>query len=401
MKPMVGVRFPDGFEWSTATAAHQIEGGNTNNDWWVWEHAAGTPVVEPSGDACNSWLRWPEDVDLVKGLGVASYRFSVEWSRLQPAPGEWSTAATDNYIRLCEALLGAGIQPTVTLHHFTTPTWATANGGWTDPDIVERFTDFAGRVAERFSPYVRRFCTLNEPNVVAAMGYLMGMFPPGRANDRSAHDTAVGHMVAAHRGAVDAVRSAAPGTQVGLTVNMAYYQAAPGGDDQVADAVAMEDVFLDATDGDDFIGVQVYTRMVMGPNGWVGPQPGTPTVESMGYEYWPQALGACIRRTWDRTGGRTPILVTENGTAADDGDDRIRFVRDALRSVLACLDDGIDIRGYTYWSLLDNFEWALGYRPTFGLVAVDRHTFARTPKPAYHWFARVIADNALDPDDEH
>ena len=389
------LQFPDGFAWSTATAAHQIEGGNTNNDWWAWEHAPGTPVAEPSGDACDSWLRWSKDVPLIKDLGVGHYRFSVEWSRLQPAPGEWSNAACDNYIRLCEALLAAEVCPTVTLHHFTTPMWATAKGGWTDPDIVDRFAEFSHRVAERLAPYVGRFCTLNEPNVVAAMGYLMGLFPPGVANDQAAHDTAVANMVFAHRATVDAVRAAAPGAEVGLTVNMAEYQAVADGEAHAAEAEAMEDSFLDATGGDDFIGVQVYTRMVMGPAGWIGPQPGVPVVETMGYEYWPDVLGACIRRAWDRTGGRTPLLVTENGTAANDGNDRIRYVHAALKSVLSCLEDGIDVRGYTYWSLLDNFEWAFGYGPTFGLVQVDRKTFTRTPKDAYHWLAGVIRDNAV------
>ncbi len=385
--------FPTEFEWSTATAAHQIEGGNTNNDWWDWEHAPGTPVAEPSGDACNSWLQWTDDLDLIRGLGVRSYRFSVEWSRLEPAPGEWSNAACDHYLRQCEALVEAGIRPTVTLHHFTTPRWAVRNGGWTDPDIVGRFAEFTHRVAERLAPSVGRFCTLNEPNVVAAMGYLMGLFPPGVANDRASHDLAVTNMVAAHRAAVDAVRAAAPSAEVGLTVNMADYQTVPGGEAQAAEAEATENVFLDATDGDDFIGVQVYTRMLMGPDGWLGPQPGVPVVETMGYEYWPDALGACLRRTWARTGGRIPLLVTENGTASDGPGERTRFVHAALKSVLACLEDGVDVRGYTYWSLLDNYEWAFGYQPTFGLVHVDRTTFVRTPKDAYHWFAGVIAAN--------
>jgi len=392
---MTKLQFPAGFEWSTATAAHQIEGGNTNNDWWAWEHAQGTPVAEPSGDACDSWLRWTDDVQLIRDLGVGNYRFSVEWSRLEPAPNEWSQAACDHYVRQCEALIAAGVRPTITLHHFTTPRWATDTGGWTDPDIVGRFADFAHRTAERLAPYVSRFCTLNEPNVVAAMGYLMGLFPPGVTDDRRAHDSAVANMVAAHRAAVDAVRAAAPASDVGLTLNMADYQSASGGEAHAAEAEAMEDVFLDATIGDDFIGVQVYTRMVMGPSGWMGPQPGVPVVETMGYEYWPQALGACLRRTWARTGGHTPLLVTENGTAADADDERIRFVYSALRSVLACLTDGIDVRGYTYWSLLDNFEWAFGYRPRFGLVGVDRHTFRRTPKSAYHWLAQVIGDNGI------
>ena len=389
------LRFPDGFEWATATAAHQIEGGNVGNDWWAFEHAPGTPCVESSADACDSWLRWGEDVAVLGELGFDSYRFSVEWSRLQPAPGEWSTAALDNYARLCDGLLAAGVRPTVTLHHFTNPSWIAALGGWTSADTPARLAEMASRVAERLGDVVGRFCTLNEPNVVAVMGYLLGVFPPGAVEDQAGHDTAVANLVAAHRLAVDAVRSAAPSAQVGLTVSMMDYQAAPGGEEQAARAEGSEDVFLDATEGDDFVGVQVYSRMVMGPGGWIGPQPGVRVIPTMGYEYWPEALGACVRRAWARTGGRTPVMVTENGIATTDDAERIRFVHAALRSVHDCLADGIGVTGYTYWSLLDNFEWAFGYTPTFGLVAVDRDTFVRTPKGSARWLSGVMAANAI------
>jgi beta-glucosidase len=266
---------------------------------------------------------------------------------------------------------------------------------WTDPDTPDRFAELAQRVAKRLGDLVGRFCTLNEPNVVAAMGYLMGLFPPGATNDVAAHDTAVAQMVLAHRRAVEAVRAEAPGAAVGLTVNMFDYQVTPGGEAAAAEAEAMEDRFLDATAGDDFVGIQAYSRMVMGPGGWAGPQPGVPVISAMGYEYWPEAVGACIRRAWTRTGGRTPIFVTENGIATEDDEKRIRFVYAALRSVHACLADGIDVRGYTYWSLLDNFEWVLGYAPTFGLVAVDRQRFTRSPKRSARWLVRVISENAV------
>jgi beta-glucosidase len=156
----------------------------------------------------------------------------------------------------------------------------------------------------------------------------------------------------------------------------------------------MEDGFLAATEGDDFVGVQTYSRGRWGPDGMVGPEAGVDTLV-MGYEYWPGSLAATIRRAWEVTGGRIPILVTENGIGTDDDDQRIRYTRAALEGVLACLADGIDVRGYTYWSLLDNFEWAFGYGPRFGLVEVDRTTFARTPKPSAAWFGAVARANAL------
>ena len=391
---MTGGAFPEGFRWGTATAAHQIEGGNTNNDWWAWEHAPGSGVAEPSGDACDSWHRWPEDVELVAAMGLDHYRFSLEWSRIEPAPGEFSVAALDHYRRICDALLEAGIEPVVTFHHFTTPTWLADRGGWEKGEAVERFGQFCHRSAAALSGSMGRACTLNEPNVVATMGYVMGMFPPGRSEPAAA-ETVTGHLVAAHRRGVEAIRSAAPGVPVGLTLSMTDYQAIEGGEVHTERIREVhEDVFLRATGGDDFLGVQVYTRMRIGPDGWAGPEPGVPVLV-MGYERWPQALAACLRRAWQVTGGLVPLWVTENGIGTDDDDERIRFVQEALEGVLDVVADGVRVEGYTYWSLLDNFEWAFGYRPRFGLVEIDRRTFARSPKPSARWLSRVAKSNRL------
>jgi beta-glucosidase len=191
------------------------------------------------------------------------------------------------------------------------------------------------------------------------------------------------------------VRAEAPGVPVGITLAMSDYQAVDGGEskrDQIRRG--MEDVFLEATTGDDFVGVQTYSRTRIGPSGDVGPEPGVRTL-IMGYEYYPEALAATIRRAWEVTGGQVPILVTENGIGTDDDAQRVAYVRAALEGVLDCLAEGIDVLGYTYWSLLDNFEWALGYGPRFGLVSVDRTTFVRTPKDSARWYGRVARANAL------
>jgi beta-glucosidase len=397
--PTAGDRFPEGFRWGTATAAHQIEGGNSNNDWWRWEHAAGTPCAEPSGDACDSWHRWPEDVDLVAGLGFDHYRFSAEWSRIEPAPGEWSQAALDHYRRQAEALKERGIDPVVTFHHFTTPAWLADKGGWEDAATVERFGRFCERTARALSGLMSRACTLNEPNIVATMGWVMGLFPPGLTHPDAARDVS-DHLIEAHRTAVEAIRSSAPGVPVGLTLSMTDYQPIPGaaGAEERAATIreTHEDNFLRATSGDDFLGVQTYTRMLVDSNGWTGPAPGV-EVLPMGYEYWPPALEGCLRRAWDVTGGSLPLWVTENGIGTDDDGQRTRFVREALAGVLRALADGVEVGGYTYWSLLDNFEWAFGYGPRFGLVAVDRSTFARTTKGSAQWLAGVARANALLP----
>ncbi len=386
--------FPSSFEWGTATAAHQIEGQNWNNDWWEWEHRPGSGVAEPSGDACDSWDRWREDVALVRELGLNTYRFSIEWSRIEPEEGEWSHAAIDHYRRIGEALREDGIQPVVTFHHFTSPRWFAARGGWTAPDAPDVFARFCERAARELAPVLGRVCTINEPGVVAIMGYLMGVFPPG-VSDEDAHRRATTTLCAAHRKAVDAIRAAAPGVPAGLTVSMTDYQPLEGGETKLDEIRALlEDVFLDATGGDDFVGVQSYSRARIGPDGWVGPEPGVPVLP-LGYEYYPQALAATIRRAWEYTERAVPVLVTENGIGTDDDAQRIDYLKVALAGVADCLDEGIDVRGYTYWSLLDNFEWTFGYGPKFGLVEVDRTTFARRSKPSAKFFADVVRRNAL------
>lgn len=388
------MRFPDGFCWGTATAAHQIEGGNWNNDWWAWEHAPGSPCAEPSGDACDSWNRWSEDIALVAELGLDTYRFSLEWSRIQPEPDEWSHAAIAHYRAMCEALLHNGIDPTVTFHHFTTPRWVADRGGWENADTVERFADFCGRAAAELRDVLRRACTINEPNIVAFIGWLVGVFPPGKRDAELRHHVN-DVFVRAHREAAAAIRSSAPGVPVGMTLAMSDYQAIDGGEER-RDHLrqGMEDVFLDAVSADDFLGVQTYSRQRIGLEGPLGPEPGV-AVLPMGYEYWPAALEATLRRAWHYTGGSVPLLVTENGIGTDDDAQRVQYVREALAGVGRCLADGIDVRGYTYWSLLDNFEWAYGYGPRFGLVSVDRQTFARTPKPSAKWFGQVAGMNQV------
>ncbi len=389
--------FPDGFVWGTATAAHQIEGGNVNNDWWVWEHTEGSGCAESSGDACDSWHRFTDDVEAVAAMGLGAYRFSLEWSRIEPAPGEFSRVALDRYRALCVALRDRGITPVVTFHHFTTPIWLAERGGWEDPATPERFAAYCRVVAEALGDVIGAACTINEPNIVATMGYLAGVFPPGR-QDVPARRMVNAHFVDAHRRSVEAIRAAAPGVPVGLTLSMADYQALPGGEEKLERIRrGMEDVFLEAVDGDDFLGVQAYSRTRVDADGqrFDGAE-GVPML-IMGYEFWPAAIEATLRRAWEVTGGRVPLWVTENGIGTDDDAQRIDYVHQALGGVLRALDDGIDVRGYTYWSLLDNFEWAFGYGPRFGLVEVDRTTFARRPKPSAAWFGEIARSNRLVP----
>jgi beta-glucosidase len=391
----MAVRFPEGFLWGTATAAHQVEGGNWNNDWWAWEHQPGSGCVESSGDACDQLNRYRDDIAMLARLGFGAYRFSLEWSRIEPERGEWSLASLDHYRRVCACCHEHGLVPMVTFHHFTSPRWLAEAGGWADHGAVDLFARYCERAAAHIGDLIGWACTINEPNVVALMGFLTGVFPPG-SRDPALRRGVNQVLIDAHGKATAAIRSGPGSAPVGLTLSMSDYQAVDGGEATVERIRrSMEDVFLEAVRGDDFMGVQCYSRTRVGPAGALGPERGAEMTQ-MGYEFWPEVLEATLRRASEATGG-IPLLVTENGIATEDDDRRIAYVRRALSGVRSCLDDGIDVRGYTYWSALDNFEWALGYRPTFGLVAVDRKTFERQPKPSASWLGSVARANALDP----
>lgn len=391
-------RFPEGFRWGTATAAHQVEGGNWNNDWWAWEHAPDTVCEAPSGDAVDQWHLYEQDIALNAALGFGNYRFSVEWSRIEPEPGEFSIAALDHYRRVCAACLANGIEPVVTFHHFTNPRWVAAEGGWHTASTVDRYLRFVERTVAHLGDLIGAACTINEPNIVAFIGYQLGIFPPGLVDD-GLYAAAMDNFSAAHERVVPIIKAGPGDFPVGLTLSMSEYVAVPGDD---VDALArrdglrreIEDRFLDLARGDDFIGVQTYSRTRVGAKGVLGAEEGVPVLP-MGYEFWPQALEATIRRVWDHTEGSIPIVVTENGIGTDDDSQRREYVRQALHGVLDCIDDGIDVRGYTYWSLLDNFEWAFGYRPRFGIIDVDRSTMRRIVKPSGEWLGSVARSNEL------
>lgn len=392
--PLMATTFPDGFVWGTATAAHQTEGSNWNNDWWEWEHAPATIVEEPSGDATDHYWRYPQDLDILVDHGFGAYRFSIEWSRIEPEEGEWSRAQLDHYARMLDACVDRGLLPVVTFHHFTTPRWAAADGGWTNPVTAERFARFCERAAAQLGDRIGMACTINEPNIVPLMGYLMGAFPPGRTEDLDGYARATDVLVDAHRRAYDVLKASPGDFPVGLTLSMSDWAAEPGHEARIAEFRGQhEDVYLEAVRGDDFFGVQAYSRTRVGEHGVLGPERGVEVLD-MGYEYWPSAAEASIRHAVEVTG--CPVYVTENGIGTDDDEQRVRYLRDSLAGVGRTIDDGLDVRGYFHWSLMDNFEWAFGYRMRFGIVGVDRATQVRTVKPSARWLAEVIRTNTLD-----
>jgi len=410
------MKFPDGFIWGTATAAHQVEGGNVNSDYWLMEHLRATPFMEKSGDACDQYHRYQADCALLASLGFNSYRFSIEWARVEPEEGEFSPAAIEHYRRVLSACRDHGLAPMVTLHHFSSPRWLAAKGGFESVASVVAFARYCERLAHELGELFASACTINELNSVPHLQHA-GMMPaddvilglPWRVEAArisgttpenfsmfpfAARSVTGENVLKAHRMGVVALKSGHGKFPVGMTIAMHEIEAVPGGEVRAARALhESEDIFLEAARGDDFIGVQTYTRRRIGPEGPIGPEPGVEQTQ-MGYEFRPQALEVAVRRA--AAVARVPIIVTESGISTEDESRRRTFIEAVLAGVAHCIEDGIDVRGYYYWSAMDNFEWLLGYMPKFGLIAVDRATQARTVKSTGEWLGRVARANSTE-----
>ncbi len=404
-------RFPDGFIWGAATAAHQVEGGNVSSDCWALEQAQPSFFREPSGDACDQYHRFGEDLAILAGLGLKAYRFSIEWARIEPEEGVFSQAELDHYQRCIDACRAHDISAAITFQHFTQPLWQARKGGFTDPGFSDRFARFCDRAAKRLSGFDIA-CTLNELNLPIIFRDILvkeRMSERALARRRRAEEILGGSiehfflhrlpalldqgLMACEGARCD--RTHHPDVRIGLTLAVQDEQAGTWGrrrwQRRAAGARSMVPL-LDAVKGDDFIGVQTYTRVVVRKDGSFGPEPGHP-LTIMGYEDRPQALGETCRFVWERT--RMPIIVTENGWAGDDDMRRSAFIREALAGLHAAIAQGVDVRGYFYWSLLDNYEWLLGYEPRFGLVAVDRATQRRSIKASGEMLGAIARANAI------
>ena len=407
----VSVKFPKGFLWGSATSAHQVEGNNVNSDMWMLEHLPGTIFAEPSGDASDQYHRYREDIALLAKLGQNAYRFSIEWARVEPEEGCFSRAELEHYRRVAATCREHGITPFVTFHHFTFPRWVACRGGWEVEATADLFARYCERATKHLGDLLGGACTINELNVMILLqesGFqLSGAATPtfaeaiqkacgsGRFSSFFTGDVVKSRdtLLAAHRRAREAIKSGPGDFPVGLTISMQDEQAVNGGEarrDQLR--AKCYDVFLEAARKDDFVGVQTYTRGRVGPDGPLGPEEGVELTQ-MGYEFWPKALEQTIR--YAVSVANVPVIVTENGIGTEDDTRRVEYIERALRSVGRCLDDGLDVRGYFYWSALDNFEWVFGYLPKFGLIAVDRETQKRTAKPSAYRFAKIARANHL------
>ena len=408
--------FPKGFMWGTATAAHQVEGNNINSDVWLIEHVPGSPFQEPSGDACDHYHRYRSDIAMLAELGFKSYRFSIEWARIEPEEGEFSYAELEHYRDMLVACHEHNITPIVTFHHFSSPRWLLNHGGWDSDETPDRFAHYCEVATKYLGDLIGAGCTINEANIgplIQRFGFMPSTeqlirepwwLATAKAVDiapdklspfqYAVSEKSVEIILKSHRRAVDAIRAAGGKFPVGITLALQDIQPVAGGE-AFAKQMSREinDIYLENLQGDDFVGVQVYSRALCDATHFVRP-PADNELTQMGYEFWPEALEACIRHAIAVSG--LPVIVTENGIGTEDDTRRIEYVRRALNGVIRCLKDGLDVRGYTYWSAFDNFEWGLGYRPTFGLIAVDRTTQKRTIKPSARYLGAIARANTFE-----
>lgn len=394
-----GKRSSPKFLWGTATAAHQIEGGNVNSDFWLAENVKPTLFQEPSGDACDSYHRYGEDIALAARLGFNTHRFGIEWARIEPEPGMFSNAALDQYKRVLEACHKHGLTSMVTLSHWTVPRWFAARGGFEQADSPELFARFAEKVGAALGTSMDYATTFNEANIQRmialmvpnreaarqAVGAMYAACARACGSDRFSMvlfgevEKVEANMVAAHYKAFAALKAARSALPVGVTISTQEIEGVGPGNKADMVREALHGPWFEAASKADFVGVQTYSRYLVGPDGPLPPPAGAERTDA-GYEYRPEALEATIRHAARVTG--RPVIVTENGIATMDDRRRVAFIDAALAGVARCIADGIDVRGYIHWSLLDNFEWVYGYKQHFGLVEVDRTSFKRTPKPS-------------------
>ena len=412
-----GNAFPAGFLWGCATSGHQVEGNNTSSDLWMLEHLPKSIFKEPSGDACDHYHLYPQDIEMLAALGFNTYRFSLEWARIEPEEGEFSRAQLEHYRRMLAACRQHNLTPMLTYSHFSLPRWFAMQGGWEQKNGAGRFARFCERATRHLGDLVGYAATLNEPNIPQMLNWFnlpVSQLPPGislqlalrfaRSRVREQADAPdfsnlmLGNarktrdgLLAAHSKGKDAIKAIRPDLPVGFTLSMSDDQPA---DDHSRIAQKRAEVYgpwLEAARRCDYLGVQPYSRTTVGAKDQ--PPPKGVEITQTGMEFYPECVGHVARYAAKEAG--VPIIVTENGIATEDDARRSEYIRRALVGLKSAIDDGLDIRGYVAWSLLDNFEWNLGFTPKFGLVAVDLKTQQRTIKPSAPMLGDIARRNSL------
>jgi beta-glucosidase len=418
-------RFPERFLWGTATAAHQVEGGNHGNDWWAWEQVPGhIKNGDRSDPACEHYERFSSDFDLLRSLHQNAHRFSVEWSRIEPARGEFSATAIAHYRDVLQALRDRGMEPLVTLHHFTNPGWIADAGGWENPQTAVDFARFAQRVTDELGDLSRYWITFNEPTVVAYQGYVRGEWPPGK-HDMGAAARVLVTLLRGHWMAYARIKQRHPELQLGLAHHLRVFDPARHWAPQDrAVAAAFGRVFNQTilrslrlgrlvfpltragtasgpANSQDFIGLNYYTRELIKFNHRYRAElfgqrmlPAKARRSDLSWELYPDGLYRtllALRRE------QRPIYVTENGIADGQDTQRPEFLLTHTSAVLRAIEAGVPVRGYFHWTCFDNFEWAEGYSAKFGLIACDPATQERRPRPSAMLYAQICRTNRLSP----
>jgi len=399
---------PKGFLWGAAISAHQSEGNDVNSDSWLLENLPETVYKEPSGDACDSYHRYAEDFAIARSIGLNCYRFGIEWARIEPEPGKFSQAELDHYLKVLASCRAHGLLPIVTYNHFTVPRWFAMRGGWEVPDSPDLFARFCERATRSLGDQIGMASPFNEANIYLLIELLRKAATPEYIAKRTTMAAAAAkatsspqfssllfadpdridaHMLEAHARAYQAIKAGPGDFPVGVTLTTQAVEAVGEGSLASEYESLLYGKWWDAVNASDFIGVQAYTRFRVDSKGLMAAPTGA-ELTAAGYEYYPPALGLTVRLAAGKT--HKPIYVTESGIGTDDDTRRVAWLDASLAEVERCVADGINVKSYIYWSLLDNFEWTQGYSQRFGLVAVDRNTFVRTPKPSARHFAQLI-----------
>ena len=416
-------RFPKSFLWGTATAAHQVEGGNHANDWWAWEQVPGhIKNGDRSDPACEHFERYASDFDLLRSLHQNAHRLSLEWSRIEPLPGKFSSTALAHYRDVLQALRDRGMEPLVTLHHFTNPTWIADAGSWEAPETAEHFARFAERVVDEFGELARYWITINEPTVIAYQGYIKGEWPPGKRDLGAAARTLVS-LLRGHWRAYERIKSRHPEHQIGLAHHLRVFDPArPIMPQDRAVSAAFTRVFNETMlrslrlgrlvfpltragkaggprHSQDFIGVNYYTRELVRFNHRYRAElfgervlPATASRSDLSWELYPDGL---YRTLLSLRREQLPIYVTENGIADRSDAMRPEFLLTHVDAMRRAIDAGAPVRGYFHWTGFDNFEWAEGYSAKFGLIACDPLTQERRVRASGRLYAEICRLNGL------
>jgi len=400
--PMTSTAFPSDFLWGVATAGHQNEGDNVDSDTWFLENVTPSVFQARSGKATNGWELWESDLDLVAGLGLNAYRFSVEWARIEPREREFTDEALAHYEAVIDGCLARGLAPIVTFNHFTSPHWFAARGAWLDPEAPELFARYCGVGMDRFGDRIALAVTFNEPDLpefvvelerktLEAAGRAAGVekYRAGNVMLREDFGGMRAGMTAGHRAAKAVIKARRPDMRVGLSIAMVDDVAGPGGE-ATRDRKRAEvyEHWLELAQDDDFVGVQNYERIAYGPDGQLPPEPGA-SLNGMGTTVEPDSLRGAVEYAYSVAG--VPILVSEHGVGTPDDSIRAAFIEPSLDGLARAIADGVPVIGYCHWTLMDNFEWIFGYGPKLGLHSVDPDTFERTAKPSAGVYAELVA----------